>query len=78
MIHCAFGWGMGSDGMQHLVERGDLGVDGVLKFFEYFIVECGLHGAVVEAKLEQLGEAVKSVYVLLSPINVKKQLLTYL
>ncbi|KAJ7219633.1 hypothetical protein C8J57DRAFT_1596038, partial [Mycena rebaudengoi] len=70
VVHRAFGWGMGSDAMQHLVERGDLGVDGALRFFEYFIVERGLHGAVVEAKLEQLGEAVKSVYVIFSPINL--------
>ncbi|KAJ7875516.1 hypothetical protein B0H14DRAFT_3437072 [Mycena olivaceomarginata] len=37
------------------------GLDGVLRFLEYFICERGLEGAMVEVKIEQLIEAVQSV-----------------
>ncbi|KAJ7255087.1 hypothetical protein B0H12DRAFT_1233167 [Mycena haematopus] len=60
-FHRAFGYGTGVDARARLVERGPFGLDGTLRFFEYFIRERGLEGGPVELKLEQLVEAVQFV-----------------
>jgi hypothetical protein len=55
---------MGLEDRTRMVQRGMSGLDGVIRFLEYFICERGLEGAMVEVKIEQLIEAVQSVYVL--------------
>jgi hypothetical protein len=62
-FHQVFGYGMGPDERKRMVQRGSAGLDGTLRFLDYFIRECGLEGGMVELKIEQLIEAVQSVYV---------------
>ncbi|KAJ7306878.1 hypothetical protein DFH08DRAFT_944693 [Mycena albidolilacea] len=60
-FHRVFGYGMGSDERKRMVQRGSAGLDGTLRFLDYFIRERGLEGGMVELKIEQLIEAVQSV-----------------
>ncbi|KAJ7104685.1 hypothetical protein C8R44DRAFT_746366 [Mycena epipterygia] len=46
---------------EQLSGRGTYGLDGALRFLDYFIAERGLEGGMVELKIEQLLEAVQSV-----------------
>ena len=62
-FHKAFDYGAGLDARVRLVSRGPFGLDGALRFLDYFIRERGLEGGPVELKLEQLIDAVNSVYV---------------
>ncbi|KAJ7504051.1 hypothetical protein B0H11DRAFT_1983375 [Mycena galericulata] len=57
----AFDYGMGLDARVAMVQPGPLGLHGLLRFLEYFIGERGLEGGMVELKIEQMIEAVKSV-----------------
>ncbi|KAJ6591766.1 hypothetical protein DFH09DRAFT_1073628 [Mycena vulgaris] len=60
-FHRAFDYGNELDGRIQMVQRGPLGLDGALRFLDYFICERGLEGGPVEAKIEQLIEAVQFV-----------------
>ncbi|KAJ7434946.1 hypothetical protein FB451DRAFT_1465917 [Mycena latifolia] len=60
-FHRAFDYGMGLEGRIRMVQRGPHGLDGTLRFLDYFIRERGLAGGMVELKIEQLTEAVQSV-----------------
>ncbi|KAJ7744401.1 hypothetical protein B0H16DRAFT_1322187 [Mycena metata] len=60
-FHRVFGYGMELEERKRMVQRGSAGLDGTLRFLDYFIRERGLEGGMVEAKIEQLIEAVQSV-----------------
>ncbi|KAF8213051.1 hypothetical protein K438DRAFT_1956489 [Mycena galopus ATCC 62051] len=60
-FHWVFGYGMGPENRRRMVQRGSSGLDGTLRFLDYFICERGLEGGMVELKIEQLIEAVQSV-----------------
>ncbi|KAJ7347779.1 hypothetical protein DFH08DRAFT_936589 [Mycena albidolilacea] len=60
-FHRVFGYSMGPDERKSMVQRGSAGLDGTLRFLDYFIRERGLEGGMVELKIEQLIEAVQSV-----------------
>ncbi|KAF8146927.1 hypothetical protein K438DRAFT_1836367 [Mycena galopus ATCC 62051] len=62
-FHRAFGYGMDLAQRRRMVQRGPSGLDAVIRFLDYFICERGLEGGMLELKMEQLIEAVKSVYV---------------
>jgi len=62
-FHRVFGYAMELEKRRRMVQRGWAGLDGVVRFLDYFIRERGLEGAMVEVKIEQLIEAVQSVYV---------------
>ncbi|KAJ7653861.1 hypothetical protein B0H17DRAFT_957128, partial [Mycena rosella] len=57
----AFDYGVGLDERVRLVQRGPYGLDGALRFLEYFICERGLNEATLVLKIEQLVEAVQAV-----------------
>ncbi|KAJ6604068.1 hypothetical protein B0H10DRAFT_2167181 [Mycena sp. CBHHK59/15] len=61
LFHKAFGYGEGHDSRVRLIERGNFGLDGALRFLDYFVWERFLEGGQVELKIEQLIEAVQSV-----------------
>ncbi|KAJ6623827.1 hypothetical protein B0H10DRAFT_2213199 [Mycena sp. CBHHK59/15] len=61
LFHKAFGYGEGHDSRVRLIERGNFGLDGALRFLDYFVRERFLEGGQVELKIEQLIEAVQSV-----------------
>lgn len=63
VFHKAFGYGSGLDDRVRLVQRGKFGLDGALRFLDYFIRERGLDGGQVQLKIEQLIESVQSMYV---------------
>ncbi|KAJ7706534.1 hypothetical protein B0H16DRAFT_1439225 [Mycena metata] len=62
-FHRVFGYGMELEERKRMVQRGSAGLDGAVRFLDYFIRERGLEGAMVEVKIEQLIEAIQSVYV---------------
>ncbi|KAF7328292.1 hypothetical protein MSAN_02488500 [Mycena sanguinolenta] len=61
VFHGVFDYGGTQDARIALVQRGPLGLHGLLRFLEYFIVERGLEGAMIELKIEQMIEAVQFV-----------------
>ncbi|KAJ7198077.1 hypothetical protein GGX14DRAFT_374467, partial [Mycena pura] len=66
-FHRVFGYGNGHGHRVSMVERGPLGLDGFLRFLDYFVRERGLEGGPVEVKIEQMIEAVQSVCPVLGP-----------
>jgi hypothetical protein len=63
VFHGAFDYGKGFEEREKIVQTGPQGLGGFLRFMEYFIVTRGLSGGMVELKLEQVLDAVKSVFV---------------
>ena len=60
----AFGWGEDSDKVeQDFAWRGEMGLDGFLKFVGYFVDHCGLLGALIETKVTILLDAIAKKYV---------------
>ncbi|KAJ7862813.1 hypothetical protein B0H14DRAFT_3610853 [Mycena olivaceomarginata] len=60
-FHRVFGYGMKLEDRIPMIQRGMSGLDGALRFLDYFICERGLEGGMVEVKIEQLIEAVQFV-----------------
>ena len=63
-FHIAFGYNASLDTRVSIVERGSSGLDGFITFLRYFSDVRGL-GDIVEAKIEQMDEAVRRVCVLI-------------
>ncbi|KAJ7055250.1 hypothetical protein C8F01DRAFT_1234702 [Mycena amicta] len=61
IFHSVFGYAATLEARMELVRRGKHGLDGFLRFMEYFIVHRGLQGGMVELKIEQLHDAVRAV-----------------
>lgn len=60
----AFGWGGDSDGVERdFAQRGEMGLDGFLKFVGYFVDHRGLLGALIETKVTILLDAIAKKYV---------------
>ncbi|KAJ7720113.1 hypothetical protein B0H16DRAFT_1793815 [Mycena metata] len=59
-FHRVFGYGMELEERKRMIQRGSAGLDGAVRFLDYFIRERGLEGGMVEAKIEQLIEAVQT------------------
>jgi hypothetical protein len=62
-FHKAFGYGEGSETREAMIQRGPYGLDGFLRFAQYFVVERGMDNVMFELKLEQVLEALDSVLV---------------
>jgi hypothetical protein len=61
MLKTAFGWGDSEmrENAKEMVNRGELGLDGFIHFFKYFVLQRGLEGALIEPKIDRLlGEIV--------------------
>ncbi|KAJ7728316.1 hypothetical protein B0H14DRAFT_3618619, partial [Mycena olivaceomarginata] len=52
-FHRVFGYGMGPDERKRMVQRGSAGLDGILRFLDYFIRERGLEGGMVQFHLNR-------------------------
>ncbi|KAJ7749861.1 hypothetical protein B0H14DRAFT_3603375 [Mycena olivaceomarginata] len=74
VFHGAFDYGKGLEEREKMVQTGPQGLGGFLRFMEYFIVTRGLSGGMVELKLEQVLDAVKSVFVHLMHPNLATDL----
>ncbi|KAJ6481266.1 hypothetical protein C8R47DRAFT_1284367, partial [Mycena vitilis] len=61
IFHRAFDYSIGPETVVTMIQRGALGVDGLLSFLKYFVGERGLEGGMVDRKIEQVIEAVQSV-----------------
>lgn len=60
----AFGWGEDSDRVERdFAQRGEMGLDGFLKFVGYFVDHRGLLGALIETKVMILLDAITKKYV---------------
>lgn len=65
MLKTAFGWGE-SDmraNVKEMLNRGEHGLDGFIRFFKYFILQRGLEGALIEPKFEGLLCEIDNQYV---------------
>ncbi|KAJ7092187.1 hypothetical protein C8R44DRAFT_554520, partial [Mycena epipterygia] len=60
-FHAAFDYGAGPDTRERMVQTGPHGLGGFCRFLEYFVVERGLRGGMVQLKIEQVLEAVQTV-----------------
>ena len=56
MLKSAFGWGESkmAAAVPELLSQGEMGLDGLIQFLMFFIVERGLEGALLETKIEAL------------------------
>jgi hypothetical protein len=56
MLKTAFGWGDSEmrENAKEMVNRGELGLDGFIRFFKYFVLQRGLEGALIEPKIDGL------------------------
>jgi hypothetical protein len=56
MLKGAFGWGETemAAAVPEMLNRGELGLDGLIQFLKFFVVERGLEGALFETKIEAL------------------------
>ncbi|KAJ6456879.1 hypothetical protein C8R45DRAFT_1184960 [Mycena sanguinolenta] len=61
IFHRGFDYGGRLEARIAMVQRGPLGLHGLLRFLEYFIGDRGLEGGTVELKIEQMIEAVQAV-----------------
>lgn len=63
MFKGALGWGTSLD-VGNVVENGRAGLDGMVRFIEYFVRERGVSEALIEGKLAHLMDGLKLLYVL--------------
>ena len=56
MFKVAFGWGETemAAAVPEMLNRGELGLDGLIRFLRFFVFERGLEGALFETKIEGL------------------------
>ena len=56
MLKTAFGWGEieMAAAIPEMLNRGELGLDGLIQFLTFFVTERGLEGALFETKIEAL------------------------
>lgn len=54
MLKTAFGWGESEmrENMKEMMNRGEHGLDGFIRFFKYFVLQRGLEGVMIEAKID--------------------------
>ena len=57
MFHRAFGWG-NMNGIRDLIQRGQYGLDGFIKFVWYFAENRGLEDGCIREKVERIMEAI--------------------
>jgi hypothetical protein len=56
MLKTSFGWGeleMQAN-LKSMLNRGEHGLDGFIRFFKYFVLERGLEGVMIETKVDAL------------------------
>ena len=59
-----FAWGEGLDKVeQDFVQRGEMGLDGFLRFVGYFVEYCGLLGTLIKTKVTILLDTIAKKYV---------------
>jgi hypothetical protein len=65
MIKGAFGWG--EDAMckvvKEMLQHGQWGLDGFIRFLQFFVMTCGLKGAMFESKIKALLEELEVQYI---------------
>jgi hypothetical protein len=56
MMKTAFGWGESEmqESVKEMMNRGEHGLDGFIKFIKYFVLQRGLEGALIETKIDGL------------------------
>ncbi|KAH9020793.1 hypothetical protein EDB85DRAFT_2094831 [Lactarius pseudohatsudake] len=56
MLKAAFGWGESEtkDNARSMLNRGEYGLDGFIRFFKFFVLERGLEGVMIETKVDAL------------------------
>jgi hypothetical protein len=56
MLKDSFGWGESEmrDNAKLMLNRGEHGLDGFIRFFKYFVLERGLEGVMIETKVDAL------------------------
>jgi hypothetical protein len=62
IFHGAFDYGGSPESRERMIQPGPQGIGGFCRFLEYF-VQRGLQGAMIELKVEQVLEALDSVFV---------------
>lgn len=61
LLNNAIGWGATAEDVRPLIRRGANGVHALCRFVEYFVMEYGIEGALLEGKLNTLREAMELV-----------------
>jgi hypothetical protein len=56
MLKSAFGWGKSEMAatVPEMLSQGEMGLDGLIRFLMFFVVDRGLEGALLETKIEAL------------------------
>ncbi|KAH8993073.1 hypothetical protein EDB86DRAFT_2805800 [Lactarius hatsudake] len=56
MLKSAFGWGESEmrENVKEMINCGEHGLDGFIRFFKFFVLQRGLEGAMIEPKIEGL------------------------
>jgi hypothetical protein len=56
MLKASFGWGEAEmrDSAKTMLNRGEHGLDGFIRFFKFFVLERGLEGVMIETKVDEL------------------------
>jgi hypothetical protein len=65
MLKNAFGWGEGEmrESVKEMMNRGNYGLDGFVRFLHYFVMYRGLKGGMFESKVVAVLEELESKYV---------------
>jgi hypothetical protein len=65
MMKGAFGWGEDAMGkaVKEMLQHGQCGLDGFIRFLRFFVMTCGLKGAMFESKIKAVLEELEIQYV---------------
>jgi hypothetical protein len=58
IFHAALGWNMTVEETAQLLRRGEMGLDGLLRFLGYFVQERGVREQDFVAKVQQIMDAI--------------------